>query len=82
MNGINISLPLNVTLLPEYLNKLGYESHAVGKWHLGFETTKHIPTGRGFKSHFGYWHGLTHYFNYTCSYQVFAKIFATSLFYS
>lgn len=56
--------------MPEYLNSLGYESHAIGKWHLGYATPKHTPIGKGFKSHFGYWNGAVDYFNYTASYMV------------
>ena len=43
-------IPLNVKLLPEYLEQLGYESHMFGKWHLGHCNTKYTPTARGFNS--------------------------------
>lgn len=64
--GMPQALNLNETLLPEYLNKAGYESHAVGKWHLGFVKWEYTPTFRGYKSFYGYyncaedyfWHGL------------------------
>ncbi|XP_014789497.1 arylsulfatase J [Octopus bimaculoides] len=55
-------LPLNETLMPEYLNKLGYTSHIVGKWHLGFISEDYTPTKRGFSSHFGYWLGAESYY--------------------
>ncbi|GAU91883.1 hypothetical protein RvY_04058 [Ramazzottius varieornatus] len=58
-------LGLKEQLLPEYLNGLGYTSHMIGKWHLGFFDRKHLPTRRGFKSHFGYWTGHADYFDHT-----------------
>lgn len=46
-------LPLHLKILPQYLNDLGYESHIVGKWHLGFWQLNYTPLYRGFKSHWG-----------------------------
>ena len=34
--GQRSGIPLQYKLMPEYLNDLGYESHMIGKWHLGF----------------------------------------------
>ncbi|CAG0894732.1 unnamed protein product [Darwinula stevensoni] len=51
-------------ILPEYLNALGYASHAVGKWHLGFCRRAFAPTRRGFASHFGYWGSHQDYFSH------------------
>lgn len=58
-------LPLNETLLPEHLNKLGYVSHAVGKWHLGYFKKPYTPTYRGFKSFYGFWNGYQDYYTHT-----------------
>ncbi len=38
------ALPLKHKLLPEFLNDLGYQSVAVGKWHLGSHSANYTPT--------------------------------------
>ncbi|GFO38158.1 arylsulfatase j-like [Plakobranchus ocellatus] len=58
-------LPLNETLMPQYLNKLGYRSHMVGKWHLGFFKWQYTPVERGFDSYFGYFQGRSDYYTHT-----------------
>eukprot|EP00039_Didymoeca_costata_P013891 m.217870 g.217870 ORF g.217870 m.217870 type:complete len:625 (-) comp15892_c1_seq26:1294-3168(-) len=55
-------LPLAFEILPEKMNKAGYQCHFVGKGHLGYETTNHLPINRGFKSHVGYLGGAEGYF--------------------
>ncbi|KAF6199346.1 hypothetical protein GE061_007372 [Apolygus lucorum] len=57
-------LPLDEKLLPEHLNKLGYVSHAVGKWHLGFFKKAYTPIYRGFASHYGFWNSHQDYFSH------------------
>ena len=67
------ALPLNETILPQYLKDLGYETRLVGKWHLGYMTKKHTPVERGFDSFFGYYNGVISYFNHTCSFPIKEK---------
>ncbi|XP_054932001.1 arylsulfatase B-like isoform X2 [Dermacentor andersoni] len=54
-------LPLNLKLLPEWLNDLGYTSYMLGKWHLGYHKSAYTPTNRGFLSHVGSWGGACEY---------------------
>ncbi|XP_042860572.1 arylsulfatase B-like [Penaeus japonicus] len=57
-------LTLNATLLPQSLKKVGYSTHAVGKWHLGFCSWDYTPTKRGFDSFYGYYNGAEDYFTH------------------
>lgn len=56
---------LNETFLPQMLNKQGYSTHAVGKWHLGFYAKEYTPTQRGFDSFYGYYLGKSDYWDHS-----------------
>lgn len=60
-----LAVPFNFSMLPAPLSKLGYESHAIGKWHLGMFSRRVVPTGKGFASFLGYYAGAQDYFNHT-----------------
>lgn len=64
-------LPLEHKTLAEYLNDNGYQTHMVGKWHLGYFLEDYTPISRGFSTFFGYYSGYENYFThvaepYTC----------------
>lgn len=54
-------LPLDQVTLPELLKKAGYQTGAVGKWHLGAHPQFH-PLKRGFDEYFGALGGGHEYF--------------------
>jgi len=54
-------LSLDNPLLPEYLQDVGYTTHLLGKWHLGFCHPSYLPTNRGFSSHYGFWNAEEDY---------------------
>ena len=51
--GSDVHLPKAQTLIPQLLKPVGYETMAVGKWHLGHQNDDVMPTGRGFDDFFG-----------------------------
>lgn len=57
-------LPMKFAILPEKLKELGYETHLVGKWHLGHCHWNYTPTYRGFDSFLGAYAGATTYFTH------------------
>ncbi|XP_077523893.1 arylsulfatase I-like isoform X3 [Amblyomma americanum] len=63
--GAPWGLPLNVTILPQYLKKLGYETHLVGKWDLGYYMKEFTPTFRGFDSFYGYYNPDEDYYSHS-----------------
>lgn len=54
-------LPLNATILSEKLHAIGYKCHFIGKGHLGYQTTDHLPVRRGFDTHVGFLAGSESY---------------------
>ncbi|CAE7724977.1 Arsb [Symbiodinium pilosum] len=61
MMGTAARLNISYSTLPQFLEKLGYDTHMVGKWHLGQNELAAMPTGRGFASFFGYLSGEEDY---------------------
>lgn len=51
-------------ILPQYMNEAGYESHMVGKWHLGNHNESSLPNRRGFKTYMGYLNGEDTYYTH------------------
>ncbi|XP_047002607.1 arylsulfatase B-like isoform X1 [Schistocerca americana] len=68
--GESRGVPLSVQLLPEHFKRIGYATHAIGKWHIGSHKSNFTPTYRGFDSHFGYWYGYIGYHNHSIEQEV------------
>mmetsp|Transcript_21788 Transcript_21788/g.40602 ORF Transcript_21788/g.40602 Transcript_21788/m.40602 type:complete len:592 (+) Transcript_21788:44-1819(+) len=60
-------VPLQYTMLPEVLKYMGYKTHAVGKWHLGFSKLGYLPEYRGFDFFAGYYSGKEDYYDHTAT---------------
>ncbi|PYV20095.1 MAG: hypothetical protein DMG07_00155 [Acidobacteria bacterium] len=52
------------TTLAEVLRKAGYQTAAIGKWHLGHADPKFFPTRHGFDSFYGFMGGCVDYFTH------------------
>ncbi|XP_077988423.1 arylsulfatase B-like [Glandiceps talaboti] len=51
---IRLCMAAETVTLPMKLKEYGYSTHMIGKWHLGHEKKKCVPTSKGFDSFFGY----------------------------
>ena len=60
----SFGVPLNNTMLPKILLQNGYDTHMVGKWHLGMYKWAYTPTFRGYKSYYGYYTGGEDYYSH------------------
>ncbi|XP_077990950.1 arylsulfatase B-like [Glandiceps talaboti] len=55
-NRVRFCMAPETLTLPMKLKEYGYSTHMIGKWHLGSNKKKCLPTNKGFDSFFGY-HG-------------------------
>ncbi|XP_049270210.1 arylsulfatase B-like [Rhipicephalus sanguineus] len=62
--GEPFGLDLKYTLFPQHLKSLGYETHLIGKWHLGCYRHEYTPTRRGFDTFFGLYYGHGDYYTH------------------
>ncbi len=49
----NVGLPLEETTIADEFQRIGYQTAAIGKWHLG-DHEKYLPNNRGFDYWFGF----------------------------
>lgn len=57
-------LPVEERLLPQALKSAGYTTDIVGKWHLGHNDPKYLPTARGFDRQYGHYNGQIDYYTH------------------
>eukprot|EP00039_Didymoeca_costata_P002585 m.61271 g.61271 ORF g.61271 m.61271 type:complete len:595 (+) comp11392_c0_seq1:355-2139(+) len=57
-------LPTTLPLMPHAFKKLGYQTHMVGKWHLGYYNDTCSPWRRGFDTYIGYLNGEEGYYTH------------------
>lgn len=63
--GAPYGLNTNETTLPEILRDFGgYDTHATGKYHLGFQSWQNTPTFRGYNSFRGFYSGGQDYYSH------------------
>lgn len=63
--GCPAHMPLNLPTMADFLKKSGkYDTHYVGKWHLGYATWDMTPVSRGFDTAYGIYQGETDYYTH------------------
>jgi arylsulfatase A-like enzyme len=50
-------VPLTATFLSDKMMNAGYQTAAIGKWHLGMHMPEYLPMSRGFEKHYGIYTG-------------------------
>jgi arylsulfatase A-like enzyme len=58
------SLPPETKIMPAYFKDLGYQTHMIGKWHLGLAETDAWPTAKGFDSYYGFLGGWIDFYTH------------------
>ena len=56
-------IPSSYKLAGEYFQESGYETHAYGKWHVGYSKESYTPIKRGFNHHNGFYQFAIDYFS-------------------
>jgi len=57
-------LPLKEQLLGGKLKDMGYATHVIGKWHLGYCDEACLPKSRGFDTQYGFYGSHINHYNY------------------
>ena len=60
--GSKAHMPTDVKTVADILKENGYDTHMIGKWHLGYASWNYTPTSRGFDTHTGYMGGMIDYY--------------------
>jgi len=61
--------PLDHMFVSQDLQRAGYGTHLIGKWHVGFFSWSHTPTFRGFDTFYGMYNGEENYFQHQLSWE-------------
>ena len=54
-------LSLNRSSIGDAMKSLGYDTHVIGKWHVGDCNDKYLPVNRGFDTFYGFVGAMTDY---------------------